>query len=39
MTIVTEDLLIAASEVEVQAAGKAPAVSIVAYTGDRCDRT
>lgn len=33
MTTATEELLIAAAEVEIQAAGKTPAVSIVAYTG------
>ena len=33
MTTATEELLLAANDVEIQAAGKTPAVTIVAYTG------
>lgn len=33
MTTVTEELLLAASDVRIEAAGKTPAVTIVAYSG------
>ena len=33
MSTATEELLLSAAEVEIQATGKSPAVSIVAYTG------
>ena len=33
MSVGIDEMLLSAAEVEIQAAGKAPAVSIVAYTG------